>query len=94
MLKFVAGFVHVLLWLKVAVSPMLIGAFVGALTCVVRDEVSLPIIAICTGLGLIVGIVWAERTRRTIGLSNFHGRLIGHPEIDGASGMSDRKNSE
>jgi len=84
MLKFVARFVHVLLWLKVAVSSMLAGVFVAAVICIFRDDISTSVIATFSGIGLFIGIVWAEKIRRTIGLSNFHGRLIGHPEIDGS----------
>jgi len=83
MLKFVAGFVHVLLWLKAAVSPMLIGFSVAVIICIVRDDINVYLIASFIGIGLVTGVVWAEKIRRTIGLSRFHGRLIGHPEIDG-----------
>ncbi|MGR5145590.1 hypothetical protein ACQKP8_03450 [Photobacterium alginatilyticum] len=81
-MKFVACFVHILLWLKVAVSPALLGAFLGGMICFALNEMVLPVVAICTGLGVVLGIIWAEKTRRTVGLSKFHGRLIGHPEID------------
>ncbi|MCG7588115.1 hypothetical protein [Photobacterium sp. OFAV2-7] len=83
-MKFVARFVHILLWLKVAASPVLLGAFIGGMICFALNEMVFPVIAICIGLGAVLGIIWAEKTRRTVGLSKFHGRLIGHPEIDGS----------
>ncbi|MGF1724231.1 hypothetical protein [Photobacterium nomapromontoriensis] len=84
MLKFIAGWVHVLLWLKTTLSPMLIGFTMAMIICIVRDDINIYLIASFSGIGLVIGIAWAEKTRRTIGLSKFHGRLIGHPEIDGS----------
>jgi len=83
MLKIIAVFVHICLWLKVAISPVLIGAATSAIICIVRGEINIYIVTSFTGVGLIVGIFWAEKIRRTIGLSAFHGRLIGNPEIVG-----------
>ncbi|MEJ2765651.1 hypothetical protein VV869_16990 [Photobacterium sp. MCCC 1A19761] len=84
MIKFYAALVHVLLWLKVAVSPMCGGLFLAGLICIARDQISLLLIASMGGLGFVIGAFWAERIRKNMGLITFHGRLIGHPEIDGA----------
>ncbi|MEC6817158.1 hypothetical protein VXS05_19250 [Photobacterium toruni] len=82
-LKFVARFIHVLLWLKVVISPVLIGLVISVPICIIYDEINFYVIASFTVIGLIVGVIWAEKIRRTIGLSSFHGRLIATPEIDG-----------
>lgn len=84
MIKFYASFVHVWSWLKVAVSPMCGGMLLAGLVCIARDQVSLPLIVIMGSIGLVIGVIWAERIRKKKGLIAFHGRLIGHPEIDGS----------
>lgn len=83
MIKSSAKFVYVLLWLKLAVSPALISLSIAAFISIESDEVNLYLIVTLALIGLVVGVAWAERIRRTIGLSAFHGRLIAHPEIDG-----------
>lgn len=62
---------------------MLVGLFLAALYCIVRDEINISVIASFTGVGLVAGIIWAEEIRRTVGLLNFHARIIGNSEIDG-----------
>lgn len=84
-LKLVSLFVQLLLWLGVVISPVLGGAMLSFFICDYLDEVNWFVIYTCLGLGLIIGIVWAEHVRRNIGLSYFHGRVSAHPEIDGPS---------
>ncbi|GLP95131.1 hypothetical protein [Paraferrimonas sedimenticola] len=80
-MKPIAFFVQALLWMSVACSPILV-SFVIAVWAVYVGLVSSPM----SGLGILlfgalVGVVWAERIRKTIGLSQFWGRLLGHPEF-------------
>ena len=83
-MKFIALFVQSLLWLSIALSPTLIGIFVGAiLTFNLAGQLSELALPLCSVLGFIIGALWAERIRKTIGLSAFLGRLVGHREIDG-----------
>ncbi|WNC72694.1 hypothetical protein RGQ13_01565 [Thalassotalea psychrophila] len=82
-MKFTAILVQTLLWLSIAVSPALVGGIVGfflSLYLGSLDSIALPI---CLGLGFVTGAAWAERIRKTIGLSAFLGKLMGNPEIDG-----------
>ncbi|MBM7073571.1 hypothetical protein JQC92_16270 [Shewanella sp. 202IG2-18] len=73
------------MWLSVAFSPTLFGALIGVVLNFnltgQSGELALPV---CTLVGFIVGGLWAERIRKTIGLSAFLGRLIVHRDIDGA----------
>lgn len=83
-MKIVALFVQTLLWLSVAFSPTLLGAIIGVvLKFNLSDQLSDIALPVCTLVGFIVGGLWAERIRKTIGLSAFLGRLVGHREIDG-----------
>jgi hypothetical protein len=83
-MKIIALFVQALLWLSVAFSPTLLGIFVGVilkfnLTGQLSD-LALPVFSV---VGFALGALWAERIRKTVGLSTFLGRLNGHRDIDG-----------
>lgn len=83
-MNIIAKFVHLLLWLAVAMSPTLIGVAVGFIAKFnLSGQLSELAIPVCSTLGFILGALWAEHTRKTIGLSAFLGRLVGHRDIDG-----------
>jgi len=46
-------------------------------------ESALIVIIICVLVGLILGFVWAERIRKTLGIVTFHAYLLSTPEIEG-----------
>ncbi|WOT05824.1 hypothetical protein [Shewanella youngdeokensis] len=84
-MKIVALFVQSLLWLSVAFSPTLLGLIVGVFVKFnFSGQLSDLAIPTFTLIGFILGGFWAENIRKTIGLSAFLGRLIGHRDIDGA----------
>lgn len=72
--------VEILLWLTVAASPTAAGLGIGfILSLQAGGESFLPMVV--AGLvGFVIGGMWAERVRRTIGLATFLGRLIGMKE--------------
>ena len=76
-----AFFVQALLWLTVAGSPTLIGVIIGFLLGLQADELYSLRVPMCGTIGFIIGGLWAERIRRTTGLSTFLGRLIGMSEF-------------
>ncbi|GIU49509.1 hypothetical protein [Shewanella sp. KT0246] len=77
-MKFVAQFVHLLLWLSVAMSPTLFFTMLGLILVYSSEgqmgEFTVPMMAL---VGFVLGAIWAERVRKTVGLSNFFGRLVG-----------------
>ena len=83
LVKLVAAFVQVLLWLRLALSPVLGSAVVAFIICYSMNELNIIVISICLSIGLIIGFIWAEKIRRNVGLSYFLGKLIAHQEIDG-----------
>ncbi len=64
-LKIVARFIHVLLWLKVVISPVLIGLVISVSICIIHDEINFYVIASFTVIGLIVN----GRMSRSVTLS-------------------------
>ncbi|MCL1067350.1 hypothetical protein L2735_11090 [Shewanella olleyana] len=77
-MKFVAQFVHCLLWLSVAMSPTLLFTIIGLVLVYSSEgqmgEFTVPVMTL---IGFVLGAMWAERVRKTVGLSNFFGRLVG-----------------
>ena len=83
-MNIIAKFVHLLLWLSVALSPTLFGVMIGVvLKFNLTGQLSELALPVCSAIGFALGAIWAERIRKTVGLSAFLGRLVGHRDIDG-----------
>ncbi|QBG36489.1 hypothetical protein [Litorilituus sediminis] len=80
-MNFTALFVQALLWLTVAASPTLIGVIIGFLLGLQAGELYSLRVPMCAAIGFIIGGLWAERIRKTTGLSTFLGRLIAMSEF-------------
>lgn len=80
-MKFFAFIAQSLLWLSIAASPTLAGLIVGFLLSSQDGDSQSIIIPLWTIIGFIIGAFWAERIRRTVGLSTFLGRLTGMSEF-------------
>ncbi len=81
-LKFVAIVVQILLWLRIVLSPVAIAALIATGICIGIEEINYYVIFPLLIVGLIIGVIWAENTRNSIGLSNFWGRLIRQSRYD------------
>jgi hypothetical protein len=83
-MKFLALLAQSLLWLTVAVSPTLIGIIIGVLLSMQAGDLYSIRVPFCGFIGFVIGGLWAEKIRKTIGLSAFLGRLIGMRESQGS----------
>ncbi len=81
-MKFLALLVQSLLWLSVAVSPTLIGIIIGVLLSMQAGDLYTLRVPVCGIIGFVIGALWAERIRKTIGLSTFLGKLTGMPKLN------------
>ncbi|GGI80885.1 hypothetical protein [Shewanella gelidii] len=63
MIKRVTLLVGLAIWLKLAVSPVIMGALVGTALGVVLEDISHHLIFGLSLVGLIVGVLWAEWNR-------------------------------
>ncbi len=83
MQKFFNQMLEVLSWLQIAVSPLLIGMFFGALIYYfIPNKIGMALAIIIVLLGIIIGIVWAIKTTKKVGASNMLNRLTHQPEFD------------
>jgi len=80
-MKYIAFIAQSLLWLTVAASPTLAGLIVGFILSMQAGDLYSLTVPLCGFVGFIIGGVWAERIRKTIGLSAFLGKLIGMREL-------------
>ncbi len=76
-MKFVALFVYSLLWLMLAASPTIAGLIIGFILSAQAGDLYSLTVPLCGFAGFIIGALWAERIRKTIGLAAFFGRLSG-----------------
>lgn len=84
-MKFLALLAQSLLWLTVAASPTLIGIIIGVLLSMQAGDLYSLRVLFCGFIGFVIGGLWAERIRKTIGLSTFLGKLIGIPELNNSN---------
>ncbi len=80
-MKFLAFIAQLLLWLAVAVSPTIVGLIIGFIISMQAGDLYSLTVPLCGLGGFIVGGLWAEKVRKTIGLPAFFGRLIGMREL-------------
>ncbi len=76
-MKFISLLVYTLQWLAVALSPTLVGIFIGIAISLQSEHLSPLIILSWATVGFIIGSFWAENIRKKMGLSTFFGRLSG-----------------
>jgi hypothetical protein len=77
MIKVFALLSEVIMWLGLAASPILGSLLVVLLITIITNDFNLYLTAFFVSAGAIVGIRWAEKVRRGMGLSHFYGRLLG-----------------
>jgi multisubunit Na+/H+ antiporter MnhE subunit len=80
-MKFLAFLAQLLLWLAVAASPTIVGLIIGFVLSMQAGDLYNLTVPLSGIAGFIIGGLWAERIRKTIGLPAFFGRLIGMREL-------------
>lgn len=76
-------FFEIMGWLQIVASPLLIGAIIGFLLYVsVPGQNALIIGLVPVILGLIVGVIWANRVSKKDGASHYMSRAMSSPEFD------------
>lgn len=83
-LYLVALFVQICIWLFFALSPTLLGLAGGFFLCArMRGSTAGVVVwVLLTVAGAILGVVLAEKIRRSYGLMHTASRLIAHPELE------------
>lgn len=80
-------------WLQIVASPLLIGLGIAAFIYFPNPTETRMIIAIIIAvLGLIIGIVWANRIWKTKGTIWFVSQVSATPELDNLTGKETEKN--
>jgi len=87
-MRYIAFTVQLLLWLTIAASPTIAGVIIGFILSMQAGDSYSLIVPLCGFIGFVIGGLWAEHIRKSIGLSAFLGRLIGMPELQD----NDKKN--
>lgn len=82
-MNFIEKIIFFLGWLKIVFSPLAIGVIIGFLVYNYFPGKIGTISGIGIALvGLLLGILWAERIRKKYGSMNFLGKVNGSPELD------------
>lgn len=79
-MKLLSTLIEILFWLLLCLCPILI---FGLISAIVYSAVHSKELSIGIGvLGIIAGILFAEKIRKNYGASHFYGRLLRTPELE------------
>jgi len=92
-MKFFMFFINAIFWLWLFIIPTGVLGFL-ALWLYLKSKNDLPFSIIIGLVGIVGGVKLAEYVRKKFGLSNFFGRLIATPDIDGGNILDERLNSD
>lgn len=82
-------------WLQIVASPLLISCIIGALIYFPNSTQTNLIIAIAIIiLGLVVGILWANKIWKTKGTMWFVSQISATPELDHLESVKDTKDEK
>jgi hypothetical protein len=82
-------------WLQIVASPFLISSIIGAIIYFPNSTQTNLFIAIAIiALGLVVGILWANKIWKTKGTMWFVSQISATPDLDNLKGVKDTKVEE
>jgi hypothetical protein len=82
-MNFIEKIVFFLGWIRIVCSPLLLSVIIGYCLYQKYDGTKGIVLGITTvALGLIAGVIWAERVRKKYGSMNYLGKINGSPELD------------
>lgn len=74
--------IEIISWLRIAISPTLIGALIGGIVYLKMGEDGfVPSMSIIS-IGGIIGVLWATKIWRKQGTTDFFSRIDALPELD------------
>lgn len=82
-MKVLKSFIEWVFWMLIVLSPTLAGAIIGGILYLWQQSnwsIILGIVVTC--FGILAGILWAERVRKTIGTSMFMSRIMASSHMD------------
>lgn len=91
--KLFDAFVESMYWLKNFLSPVLVGAFIG-LIIYIKNEDLLWLSIVIASIGLIAGVLFAERIRKKYGSSGFMSKLFGSSNVFPGESTEDKEEQE
>jgi uncharacterized membrane protein SirB2 len=93
MSKLFESFFDVIGWIRIVLSPLLIGVGIGAIFYFNFLNFIGAVIWMLFGLaGLIIGIIWANKIQKKIGSQSFLSRISASPDLDSKPENSEEKN--
>ena len=70
--------------MQIVITPMFLIGLLGTISLnYLEYEIALGVIFSFALIGLILGFIWAERVRKSLGIVTFNAYLLSTPEIDG-----------
>jgi hypothetical protein len=72
--------IEIFYWIAIFISPLLVGGVI-ALIIYLRNENLLWLSIIIASIGMVTGILFAERVRKKYGCSRYMSKISGTPDI-------------
>jgi hypothetical protein len=85
MFKVIEYIIEIVNWIKIVLSPTLIGVVIGLIIYGNYPNFRGFIASVAFScVGLVIGIIWATRIWKRVGTTNFIARVNASPDIDEA----------
>jgi hypothetical protein len=83
MFKILETLPKIIAWLQIAIAPLIVGGGAGFFIYAYDPtNVGLAIAILTSVIGLVLGILWANRVERKRGVVEHMSRVIATPELD------------
>lgn len=83
MFKILETIPKVIAWLQIAVAPLIVGGVAGFfIYAYYPNNLGVSMAVLTTVIGLVLGILWANRVRKKRGTVEHMSRVIATPELD------------
>ena len=93
MIQLIENIIEIAGWIRIFLSPTLIGAFVGVITFSTNQNIYGLIIAIVIFIaGIVIGIKWATNVWRKLSTEEYLSRVSATPDLDNLE-KSEKKSS-
>jgi hypothetical protein len=74
--------IEIISWLRIAISPTLVGALIGGIVYLKMGEDGFVPSMIIIAVGAIIGVLWATKIWRKQGTTDFFSGIDAYPELD------------
>jgi len=91
MQKFFHIIIEIIYWIAIFLSPVILFSAIAA-SIYISNENNFWLSVIVLSLGVVFGVLWAERIRKKYGCSRYMSKILSTPDISPDDDLQEKKN--